>query len=225
MEQAPEGEQMDNPPYYEENQVEGGYREGMPDPVFKKYISIMRRHMWPALTLTLIISSIGLIRAYRAAPIYEASAKILVERQGPRVMRFDDVLQPGASWWGPEYYRTQEELVRSRAVLEMSSPHSGLERISTLGFRAISLARMIRCSWPPERLPAARLLRAGIDSESRIFPAKESIASRSIIPASGRAGAAISRTGRAGCEPLKLLSEGTMATPSFLSSRAFALAA
>lgn len=120
---------MDNPPYYEENQVEGGYREGMPDPVFKKYISIMRRHMWPALTLTLIISSIGLIRAYRAAPIYEASAKILVERQGPRVMRFDDVLQPGASWWGPEYYRTQEELVRSRAVLEIALEDPAIREI------------------------------------------------------------------------------------------------
>ena len=116
-------------PYPEYPQADGVYRDGMPDPVFKKYLSIMRRHMWPALTLMVVVSSMGLIRAYKAAPVYEASVKILVERQTPRVMRFEDVIQPNAAWWGQEYYRTQEELVRSRAVLELALEEPAIRAI------------------------------------------------------------------------------------------------
>lgn len=93
---------------------------GSGDPVFKRYLFIMRRHMWPAITILVITSTIGLIRAFKAPPIYETAAKILVERQRPRVLRLEDVAESGALWWGPEYYRTQEQLVRARAVLDLA---------------------------------------------------------------------------------------------------------
>lgn len=106
-------------PYKEDPQEESSYADSG-DPVFKRYLGIMRRHLWPALTVLLVVSTLGIIRAYRAIPVYEATAKLLVERQGPRVTRFEDVVQPNAAWFGQEYYKTQEELVRSRAVLELA---------------------------------------------------------------------------------------------------------
>jgi len=109
----------DQLPYYDEN-VEKTYRDNWTEPVFKKYLIIVRRHIWPAISVLLIVSTLGIIRAYRAVPIYQGVSKVLVERQGPRVTKFEDVLQPNASWWGQEYYKTQEELIGSRAVLDIA---------------------------------------------------------------------------------------------------------
>ena len=91
-----------------------------PESMFKRYLSILRRHMWPALSVIVIVVTLGILRAYRATPIYQAAARILVERQGPRVMKFEDVMQPSVEWWGQEYYKTQEELAKSRAVMELA---------------------------------------------------------------------------------------------------------
>jgi succinoglycan biosynthesis transport protein ExoP len=105
-------------------------KDGAPgDPVFKRYLFIMRRHMWPALTVLLISTTLGLVRAFKAPPIYEATAKILVERQRPRVLRIEDAADSGALWWGPEYYRTQEQLVRTRAVLDLALENPGLREL------------------------------------------------------------------------------------------------
>lgn len=99
------------------------------DPVFKRYLFIMRRHMWPALTVLFISTTLGLVRAFKAPPIYEATARILVERQRPRVMRLEDVADSGALWWGPEYYRTQEQLVQTRAVLDLALENPALREL------------------------------------------------------------------------------------------------
>ncbi len=109
------------------------YRDSWSDPVVKRYLSIVRRHLWPALTLILVFATLGILRAYRATPIYAASAKILVERSGPRVTKFEDVVQPSVEWWGQEYYKTQEELVESRAVMEIALEQPGISEMFQSG--------------------------------------------------------------------------------------------
>ncbi len=86
----------------------------------KHYASVLRRHIWPILAVFVVVSTLGILRAYRATPIYLSEARILVEREMPRVTKFEDVIQPSVGWWGQEYYKTQEELVRSRSVLEIA---------------------------------------------------------------------------------------------------------
>jgi polysaccharide biosynthesis transport protein len=111
----------------------GGYGPTRPDrqneSVLWRYFSVVRRHIWPALTLFVIIVTLGILRAYRATPIYQAVSKILVERQGPRVTKFEDVVQPSVEWWGQEYYKTQEELAQSRAVMEIALEQPGIREL------------------------------------------------------------------------------------------------
>ena len=97
--------------------------------VFKRYVSIVRRHIWVVLTAFVIVATLGVLRASRAVPIYQASAKILVERQGPRITKFEDVVQPNVEWWGQEYYKTQEELAKSRAVMELAMEQPGIREM------------------------------------------------------------------------------------------------
>ena len=100
------------------------YGGGMPDDTirpsqFKRNLSILRRHIWVIVAVFAIVATIGVLRAYRAAPHYWATAKILVERQGPHFTQFQDVVN-GAPAWGPEYYKTQLGIMTSRAVLELA---------------------------------------------------------------------------------------------------------
>ena len=93
-------------------------RNDRPSP-FKRNLSIVRRHVWIVIAMFVIVATFGLLRAYKATPMYNATAKLLVERQSPNVTKLQGVMQ-SAPAWGPEYYKTQEGLLVSRAVLEVA---------------------------------------------------------------------------------------------------------
>jgi len=95
----------------------------------RRHIGVLRRHLWIVLLVFVIVGTLGVLRAYRAVPIYTATAKILVERQVPRVTQFEDVVQPSVEWWGEDYYRTQEEILKSRVVLELALENPSLKEI------------------------------------------------------------------------------------------------
>ncbi len=97
------------------------------EPEFKRYLNILRRRIWVVVTCFVIIASLGIVHAFRLPPIYRAEARILIEKRGPHVMEFEDVLQLQAS--DQQYYRTQEELVKSRAVLEKAFEQPGMREL------------------------------------------------------------------------------------------------
>jgi len=86
------------------------------EPELKHYIGILRRRIWVVITTFVIIVTLATVYTFKATPIYQAAAKILIEKQAPRLMNVEDVMQSQAS--DRDYYRTQKELVRSRTVLE-----------------------------------------------------------------------------------------------------------
>ena len=113
-------------PGYEENGAPGYTRsEGVP--AFRHYIGILRRRIWPALTAFVIVATLGTVRVFRATPIYQGVAKILIEKQSPRVMKFEDVVQMQAS--DRDYHNTQRELIQSRAVLEKALEQPGVREL------------------------------------------------------------------------------------------------
>jgi succinoglycan biosynthesis transport protein ExoP len=92
-----------------------------PGALWAKRLSVVRRHLLLSSSLFVIIATFGILRAYRAVPIYEAVARIMVERQGPRVTKFEEVSQGATAWWAPEFYKTQEGLISSRPVLSLAA--------------------------------------------------------------------------------------------------------
>ncbi|MDD3603738.1 MAG: polysaccharide biosynthesis tyrosine autokinase [Kiritimatiellae bacterium] len=104
-------------PEHGENYLRGEILEQKP---YLRWLGVMRRHLWIILAAFLIISTITVLRAYRAVPVFQAVAKIMIERQAPTVTHFEGVVQPNVTWGAREYYRTQEQLARSRAVLEIA---------------------------------------------------------------------------------------------------------
>lgn len=96
------------------------------------YIGILRRRIWVILPVVIIFATFGLIRGFRAQKIYEGTAKLLVERQMPQLMHFEYGLQNN-SGWDPDFYSTQTELIRSRAVMELALVRPEIKQIFEAG--------------------------------------------------------------------------------------------
>ncbi len=105
----------DGPPSYERR-----WRE----PELKHYFGILRRRIWAVITAFVIIVTLGTVHTFRSTPIYQAVARILIEKQSPRLLKFEDVVQLQTS--DRDYYKTQQELVQSRAVLEKALSQPGV---------------------------------------------------------------------------------------------------
>ncbi len=83
------------------------------------YIDIIRRRIWIILTIFIAVSTIGIITVSRQPKVYQAIAKVLVERQTPQIMRMDDMVQDQGGW-DPEFFQTKAGLVSSRPVIDLA---------------------------------------------------------------------------------------------------------
>ncbi len=97
------------------------------EPELKHYFGILRRRIWAVITAFVIIVTLGTVHTFRSTPIYQAVARILIEKQSPRLLKFEDVVQLQTS--DRDYYKTQQELVRSRAVLEKALEQPGVSEL------------------------------------------------------------------------------------------------
>lgn len=69
--------------------------------------------------LVVVTATIGIINASRSPDVYEAVASVLIEKQVPRVLNIEGVSRENVGW-DPDYYATQVDIVRSRAVMELA---------------------------------------------------------------------------------------------------------
>ncbi len=99
------------------------------------YLGILQRRVWIIVSLVIIGSTLGLIRSVRQPRIYMATARVLVEKQSPNVMQFDQGGYDG-SRWDSTYYRTQTQLVDSRAVLEIALQHTRIRKLADKGSKS-----------------------------------------------------------------------------------------
>ncbi|MBU1693750.1 MAG: polysaccharide biosynthesis tyrosine autokinase [Verrucomicrobia bacterium] len=132
-----------------------------PGAQWAKRLAVVRRHLLLSASIFVIIATFGILRAYRAVPIYEAVARLMVERQGPQVTKFADVSQGATAWWAPEFYKTQEGLIGSRPVLTVAAEDPALAdlfaktgRPTAERPRSFSWRRTLKALWgAPPPLP------------------------------------------------------------------------
>lgn len=81
----------------------------------RDYIDVMARRKWLILTVLALVFVSTLIFTLAVTRIYEASAVIEVSQETPYVTSFKEVL--GSEIQAREFYETQVELIRSRAMI------------------------------------------------------------------------------------------------------------
>lgn len=97
-----------------------------PGALVARRLAVVRRHLLLSSGVFLVLLTLGVMRAYKAVPVFEAGVKVMVERQGPRVTKFEEVAQTATAWWAPEFYKTQEGLIASQPVLTLAAQDPAL---------------------------------------------------------------------------------------------------
>jgi len=97
----------------------GGSISDREQSIFWFYLDLIIRRIWIIITVFVIVSTIGVIKAFREQSVYLATARILVEKQSPKVMQFQGLGQDYFSW-DPDFYNTQAGIAKSRAVMELA---------------------------------------------------------------------------------------------------------
>jgi len=80
----------------------------------RHHLGVIRGRAWTILACVVVVFSLAAVRAFRATPIYEASARLLIERRLPQVGPFEQTPERRDS----EYFATQVNLITSKAVLQ-----------------------------------------------------------------------------------------------------------
>ncbi len=96
------------------------------------YVKLLRRHRWLLAAIFLVTVISVAVWTFAQAPIFQASATVLIEPEAPKILNIQEITSIGSA--GFEYYQTQYELIKSRAVVERAIANLKLkERFPAIG--------------------------------------------------------------------------------------------
>ena len=91
-----------------------GARNPDEDVHLRDYLSLILKHRWKVIVAFVIIVTTAVIGTFSISPTYTASTTIQIEKEAPKVLKFEDVLPVNTS--GSDYYKTQQMIIQSRAI-------------------------------------------------------------------------------------------------------------
>jgi len=80
----------------------------------QEYIRVLMKHRWTILTVFAVIVVSVTIFSFTATPIYQATTRIVIEKENPKVVSIQEVMSVDSS--GLDYYQTQYKILESKAV-------------------------------------------------------------------------------------------------------------
>lgn len=80
----------------------------------RDYLRVIMKRRWTLITCFAVIVITVAIHSFTATPIYEASTRLIIDKENPNVVSIQEVMAIDAS--GTDYYQTQYKIIESRAV-------------------------------------------------------------------------------------------------------------
>jgi capsular exopolysaccharide synthesis family protein len=90
----------------------------------RDYLRVLWRRKWILVICVVVLESTVAIGTFLQTPVYRATAKVLIEREVPKVMSFQEVSPIDTT--SQDYYQTQYEIIRSRPIIEKVLDRLGL---------------------------------------------------------------------------------------------------
>jgi capsular exopolysaccharide synthesis family protein len=85
----------------------------------RAYWTVVMRRKWTVLTFFAIVVVAAMTATYLTTPIYRASATLQIDAEEAKIVQFEQVTSNAqSSWDSTEYLRTQQEVLKSRALAE-----------------------------------------------------------------------------------------------------------
>ncbi len=79
----------------------------------RDYLRVLVRRRWTIIAIFFLVAIITAVNTFSEIPIYQASARIVIERENPNILSIQEVMGVNAYY---DYYQTQYKIIESRAV-------------------------------------------------------------------------------------------------------------
>ena len=80
----------------------------------RSYLRVITKRRWTILTFFIVVVLSVAIYTFTATPIYQATARIVIEKENQNVVSIHEVLAVDST--GQDYYQTQYKIIESRSV-------------------------------------------------------------------------------------------------------------
>jgi capsular exopolysaccharide synthesis family protein len=85
----------------------------------RQYWAVIMRRKWTVLTFFGIVVVAGMTATYLTTPIYRASTTLQIDQEEAKIVQYEQVQSAAQTGWNTEeYMRTQQEVLRSKAIAE-----------------------------------------------------------------------------------------------------------
>jgi len=80
----------------------------------RDYLRVFLKRRWTVITVFAVTVLTVAIHAFTATPIYQATTRLIIDKENPNVVSIQEVMAVDAS--GTDYYQTQYKIIESRSV-------------------------------------------------------------------------------------------------------------
>lgn len=80
----------------------------------REYLRILIKRRWIIATIFTVLVLTVAVKTFTATPIYQATARIIIEKENPNLMSIQEVMAVDST--GTDYYQTQYQIIESRIV-------------------------------------------------------------------------------------------------------------
>jgi polysaccharide biosynthesis transport protein len=80
----------------------------------QEYLRVLIKRRWVIATIFTVLVLTVAVKTFTATPIYEATSRIIIEKENPNLMSIQEVMAVDST--GTDYYQTQYQIIESRIV-------------------------------------------------------------------------------------------------------------
>lgn len=91
----------------------------------RDYLRVIVKRRWTIITFFAVVVITVTIHTFTATPIYEATTRLIIDKENPNVVSIQEVMAVDAS--GTDYYQTQYKLIETRTVAREVIRHLHLD--------------------------------------------------------------------------------------------------
>src|SRR5271155_2941269 len=148
------------------------------EPHLLDYLLILRKHQWLILTFMLTVVTVVTIASFKMKPVYEAAARVEVDKESQNMVPFPDSNSYGEYEDSENYIETQTKILQSETLALMTIKSMDLARypefggasaVSTIHEGAIPRRPAILGAFlgrlGVKRVPNSRLIQVGFEAE------------------------------------------------------------
>jgi succinoglycan biosynthesis transport protein ExoP len=103
------------------------------EPHLLDYVIVLRKHQWLITFFLLAVVSIVTIATFRMQPIYEATARVEIDRESSNGFRFNESDQADGYFDLEDYIVTQSKILQSETLAMQTVKSMGLDRLPEFG--------------------------------------------------------------------------------------------